>query len=289
MTRRAWARAAVAADATAALALAYMVFESQWLRLVEHEVSAAGLPPDLDGFTVLQLSDLHAGSRPSLNLRVARKAVALAAAARPDLIVITGDLVTGPSRLPQLGTLLSDLGGLPGCRGVFAVLGNHDHGDVKVVRVPPVDLADLRSTLDDAGVRLLTNECVSVAVGEAAVQVCGVDDLRLGHGDLDAVAEALDRSPGTLRLLLSHYGDVARRLAPGDVALVLSGDTHGGQICVPTPHGPVPLSSPAAAYRSGFYDVGGVRLFVSVGVGTSFLPFRFFCRPQVDLFRFRPA
>ena len=282
MTRSAWVRAAAASSAAAALTLLYMVFESQWLRLAEHDVAVDDLSPDLEGFTVVQLSDLHAGSGPSLNMRTIRRAVALTDAARPDLVLITGDLVTGDARLEELMGLLR---GLPAGRGVFAVLGNHDHGETKIVHVPAADL----SRLGEAGVRLLGDECVRLQVGDGAVQVCGVDDIRHGYGDVAPVLAALDRTPGVLRLLLSHYGEVAWRCAPGDFALVLSGDTHGGQICVPTPRGPVPLSSPTAPFRDGFYDVDGVRVFVSRGVGTSFLPFRLFCRPQVDVFRFRRA
>jgi uncharacterized protein len=279
------ARAAAALGAAAALALCYLLYESQWLRVVEHVLELPDLAPDLDGFTVVQLSDLHAGSRPSFNLRAVRKAVDETRRTGPDLIVITGDLVTGASRLDEL---CDELRRLPESRGVFAVLGNHDHGVMKLVKAPPVDLSGLGA----AGVRLLTDECVSVAVGAATLQVCGVDDVVNGYGHIEPVLGALDRTKGTLRLLLSHYGDVAEFLAPDDFALVLSGDTHGGQICLPVPGvagGRIMLSQPRARFREGFYDEAGVRVFVSRGVGTSFLPFRLLCRPEIVVFRLRRA
>ena len=277
------ARAAAALCAAAALALCYLLYESQWLRTVEHELRLADLPPDLDGFTIVQLSDLHAGSRPSLNLRTIRKAIDETRRIAPDLIVITGDLVTGASRV---GPLYAELRRLPAARGVFAVLGNHDHGEIKLRRAA---LADL-SGLGECGVRLLDDECVSLTVGEATLQVCGVDDVKHGYGDIDAVLAALDRRPGTLPLLLSHYGEVAERLTPGDVALVLSGDTHGGQICLPAPgtrRGRIMFSQPRARFREGFYDEAGTLVYVSRGVGTSFLPFRLLCRPEIVVFRLR--
>ena len=278
-------RAAAALCAAAALPLLYLLFESQWLRTVEHELALPDLPPDLDGFTFVQLSDLHVGSRPSFNLRTLHKAVDQTRPVAPDLIVITGDLVTGASRLDEL---YNELRRLPACRGVFAVQGNHDHGVMKLVREPATDL----SNLDEAGVRLLTDECVSLEVGAATLQVCGVDDVMHGYGSIEPVLEALDRRPGTVRLLLSHYGEVAERLAPGDVALVLSGDTHGGQICLPVPGvrgGRVMLSQPRARYREGFYHEDGTLVYISRGLGTSFLPFRLLCRPEIVVFRLRRA
>ena len=286
MTRpRHGGRAAAALGAAAALSLCYLLYESQWLRTVERELRLADLPPDLDGFTVVQLSDLHVGSRPSFNLRTFRKAVDETRRIAPDLIVITGDLVTGGSRLEEL---YAELRRLPPSRGVFAVLGNHDHGEMKLVRAPAADL----SRLAGSGVRLLTDDCVSLPVGSATLQVCGVDDVVNGYGDIDRVLGALDRRPGTVRLLLSHYGDVAGRLAPGDVAVVLSGDTHGGQICLPAPGvrgGRIMLSQPRARFREGFYDEDGTLVYVSRGVGTSFLPFRLLCRPEIVVFRLRRA
>ena len=277
------ARAAAALCAAAALALCYLLYESQWLRVVEHDLPVADLPPDLEGFTIVQLSDLHAGSRPSFNLRAIRKAVDATRRAAPDLIVITGDLVTGDSRVEEL---YAELCRLPAARGVFAVLGNHDHGEVKLQRAAVADL----SRLGECGVRLLSDECVSLAVGDATLQVCGVDDVKHGYGDPAAVRAAFDRRPGTVRLLLSHYGEVAEHLSPGDVALVLSGDTHGGQICLPLPGrrgGRIMLSQPRARFREGFYDEDGALVYVSRGVGTSFLPFRLLCRPEIVVFRLR--
>jgi len=276
-------RAAAALGAAAALSLCYLLYESQWLRVVEHVLELPDLPPDLDGFTVVQLSDLHAGSRPSFNMRAVRKAVDETRRIAPDLIVITGDLVTGASHLDGL---YGELRRLPEARGVFAVLGNHDHGVMKLVKAPPADLSGLAG----AGVRLLIDECVSVTVGAATVQICGVDDVVNGYGHIESVLAALDRRQGTLRLLLSHYGEVAADLAPDDFALTLSGDTHGGQICLPVPKaygGRIMLSQPRARFREGFYDEDGARVFVSRGIGTSFLPFRFLCRPEIVSFRLR--
>jgi uncharacterized protein len=231
----------------------------------------------LDGLTVVQLSDFHAGFAPSLNLRATRKAVDLALAAEPDLVVITGDFAGGPAGLDVLRRQLLRL--RPPL-GVFGVLGNHDHGDSKAPFVRPVAPA----AIADCGVRLLTNEALSVSIDGATVQVAGVDDTDGGHDDLPAVLERLDRRPGVLRLLLSHHADVVKGTAPGDFHMTFAGDTHGGQICLPVPGRRILLSELHAEFAEGAYDIGGRPLYVSRGVGTSMLPFRAFCRPEVVVF-----
>ena len=220
---------------------------------------------------------MHVGFQPSLNLRATRKAFAMAREAAPDLIVITGDLVCGAGRLDELK---AELATLSAPLGVYAVLGNHDHGETKSPGVPPVDFGDLSRV----GVRLLANEAVTVEHRGAAVQICGIDDWQHGYADLPAVLAQLDRRPGTLRLLLSHYAEAALAASPGDFALTLSGDTHGGQICLPWFGGRLMLSQPLAPFREGLYEIDGRRLYVTRGIGTSFLPLRFLCRPEVVVF-----
>jgi predicted MPP superfamily phosphohydrolase len=168
---------------------------------------------------------------------------------------------------------------------VFAVLGNHDHGDSKAPLVRPIDPA----FITECGVRLLINEVVSVRRGGACIQIGGVDDSTGGHDDLPVVLAALDRRPNVLRLLLTHHAEVALQAAPGDFHMALAGDTHGGQIRVPFPGGSVPLSDLGARFVEGSHDAGGRPLYVTRGVGTSFLPFRAFCRPEIVVFRVETA
>jgi predicted MPP superfamily phosphohydrolase len=247
------------------------------VRRVDRALPAPGVAAALDGLTVVQLSDFHVGFVPSLNLRATRRAVDLALAARPDLVLVTGDFAGGLAGLDELRRQLLRL--RPPL-GVFGVLGNHDHGDSKAPFVRPTDPAFIEA----CGVRLLTNEAVSVDAGEATVQVAGVDDTDGGHDDLPAVLEQLDRRQGVLRLLLSHHAKVVRQAAPGDFHLTLAGDTHGGQICLPLPGRRIMLSDLGAEFAEGAYDVGGRPLYVTRGVGTSMLPFRAFCRPEIVVF-----
>ncbi len=248
------------------------------MRRVDRRLAAPAASAALDGLVVVQLSDFHAGLTPSFNLRATRKAVDLALAARPDLVLITGDFAGGPH---GAGELQRQLRRLRAPLGVFGVFGNHDHGDSKAPFVYPTD----PRVIEDAGVRLLTNETAIIETGAGAVvQIAGVDDTDGGHDDLPAVLARLDRRPGVLRLLLSHHADVVKRTAPDDFHLTLSGDTHGGQICLPLPGRRILLSDLSAEFVEGAYDVGGRSLYVTRGVGTSMLPFRAFCRPEIVVF-----
>jgi hypothetical protein len=199
-------------------------------------------------------------------------------AAQPELIAITGDVAGGPANIDALARLL---GTLRAPLGVYAVLGNHDHGASKVPFAREVELVDL------GGVRLLANETVTVERGGARLQVCGVDDWKHGFADLPRVMWQLDHSVHTGRLLLSHYGEAALEMPPGSFDLTLSGDTHGGQICLPWFGGPIMLSQPRARFTHGLYLAEGRLIHISRGIGTSLLPFRLLCRPEVVLLRLR--
>jgi uncharacterized protein len=259
-------------------ALSYMAFESQWVRRVEFTVGVAGLHPDLQGLTIAHLSDPHAGFRPSFNMRAARIAFDLAMAEHPDVIAVTGDLAGGEANLDGIKALLATL---HAPLGVYAVLGNHDHGRSKAPFTRAVDFSDL----GDYGVRLLSNETLTVSRGSARVQICGVDDVKHGFGDLQPVLEQLDRDPATLRLLFSHYAEAALVAPAASFHLTLSGDTHGGQICVPWFGGPVMFSQPRAQFKDGLYDRDGRLIHVTRGIGTSLLPLRLLCRPEAAIIR----
>jgi uncharacterized protein len=276
---RNWLRAAAALDAAAALSLAYMLFEAQWVRRVDRRLEAPGVAPRLDGLTVVQLSDFHAGFTPSFNRRATRKAVDMTLAAEPDLVVFTGDFATGPRGLDALEIQLRRLVAAAPL-GVYAVLGNHDHGDSKAPFVSKIDPAFIRA----CGVRLLLNDVATLDHQGAVIALGGVDDSDGGHDDLPAVLAALERRPGSLRLLLSHHAAVVRQTSPGDFHLTLAGDTHGGQICLPVPGRRILLSDLSAPFAEGDYDVDGRRLYVTRGVGTSMLPLRAFCRPEIVVF-----
>jgi predicted MPP superfamily phosphohydrolase len=269
--------AVLVAVALAAVAgLGWMLFEAQWVELLEREVRIEGLPPELDGLTVLHLSDFHLGTV-SLNARTLRKAVDWAESEPPDLVAITGDLV---SRRRGERTLRAALERLRPRHGTYAVLGNHD---VATTRDPFSSPADLTG-LEEHGARLLEHDAVTFEVAGRTVQVAGADPRRRRKG----LHELADPEAG-LRILLIHFPDEVRSLAAGDFHLILAGHLHGGQICLPTPRGKVRLEHLRAPYWEGLFELPVGALHVSRGLGTSFVPFRLLARPEATRLTLRAA
>lgn len=247
---------------------AWSLFESQWLERIELEVPLEGLVPELDGLTVLHLSDFHLGS-PSLNARALERLLAWADEEPCDLAVVTGDLLT---RRGGEGRLAVALGRLRPRYGVFAVLGNHD---VAATRDPFSEPTDAGAVVE-AGAVLLEDSAATVAVGGRRVQVVGLDPVDWKERRPERLADP----DADLRILLAHFPDVADRLPPGAFHLILAGHLHGGQICLPAPGGKLRLEHLRAPYWEGLHRVPAGVLHVSRGIGTSFVPFRLLARPE---------
>jgi predicted MPP superfamily phosphohydrolase len=261
--------------ALAALAvLSYGWFEAGWLRYRVLEVAIDGLPAALDGLRIAHLSDFHLGVR-SRGRVATERAVAWVASRRPDLVCITGDLVSRPRGVPLLVQLLGTL------ERPLVILGNHD---VAITRDPFSRAAELDGIQGVAS--LLRDDAVVIERAGTRIQVVGVDAANYSRGTVRPAALA-DPTAG-LRIVLCHFPEIVRTLAPGVFQLVLSGHLHGGQIVVPYPGGKVTLAHPSARFVSGPYSAAGGILHVSPGTGTTFVPFRFFARPEVTELVLRP-
>jgi uncharacterized protein len=261
------------AGISAGAAAAWSLFEAQWVERRRLDVPVPRLPAALEGFRVLHLSDLHLGTL-SLAGRALDRAVEWAEEERPDLVAVTGDLVTRRGGREKLEELLSRL---PVRHGIFAVLGNHDVDDARDPFTRPTDLSDLRA----GGTVLLRDDERAFAVDGARVQVVGVDPATYREG-ASRPAERADAA-ADLRVLLCHFPDIVRTLPAGVFDLVLAGHYHGGQICVPSPWGKVRLKDLRGTYWEGAYEAGGATLHVSRGLGTSLVPFRLLARPEATL------
>ena len=240
-------------------------FEAGWVRRRSLHVWLSGLPEELDGLRVVHLSDFHLGF-PSRGERAVERALRWTAARGADLVLITGDLLWRPSAEPRLRELL-DL--VPGS---LAVLGNHDfaHSRDPFSRASPV--SDLASTT------VLFDEARTLELRGRRVQVVGVDPRTYQFG-VSRPAELADPD-ADLRILLCHFPSVIDRLPPGVFHLVLAGHLHAGQIVLPYGRGKVRLAHLRWTYAEGLYRHPGGVLHVSPGLGTTFVPFRFFARPE---------
>lgn len=263
--------------ALAVLAVALLVwgaFEAGWLRCRVLDVEIDGLPEELDGLRIAHLSDFHLGVR-SRGRVATEKAVAWVVRRRPDLVCITGDLASSPNGVPLLVRLLGTLD------RPYVILGNHDVAATRDPFSRPADLAELGGVAN-----LLLDEAALVERRGRRIQVVGVDPRTYSAGAARPW-ELADRSVD-LRILLCHFPGIERVLQPGAFHLVLAGHLHAGQIVVPHPGGRVSLAHPGARFSSGVYATEGGLMHISPGTGTTFVPFRFFARPEVTELVLRP-
>jgi hypothetical protein len=234
---RAAARATVAVDVDRRLALsrmmaaaagviglglsgAGMVSALSRIGVVKVRVPLAKLPASLEGYAIVQMTDVHVG--PTIGLDFIEQLVATANAEQPDMVVITGDLVDGS--VAQLGALVAPLARLKARDGVYFVTGNHEYysgADAWIAHL---------STL---GIRVLRNERIAIG-GSGGFDLAGVDDTSAhnfggGHGQ-DVARAVSGRDPERLLVLLAHQPKAIFDAVRHAVDLQISGHTHGGQI-----------------------------------------------------------
>ena len=223
------------------------------------------LPPEFDGFTLLHLSDLHLDSLPEFPQRLAEKVRDL----EYDLCVLTGDyrfLTHGPydKALEGLDRLRRAID-----KETFAVLGNHD-------------TLLMAQSIESLGIKLLLNEHVRIERKGQAIYLAGIDDPHyFGADNLEkAYASIPDES---VSLLLSHSPEIYRHAAYVGFDFMMCGHTHAGQICLP---GGVGLAYNSAAPRytgAGPWSFDLMRGYTSAGTGSSVVPARFNCPPEITL------
>jgi predicted MPP superfamily phosphohydrolase len=216
----------------------------------DYDVRLAGLPANLDGTTLVAMSDLHLGS--VLGERWLAARVEQVQALRPNIVVLLGDLLEGHGHAE--GDLAADLRRLSAPLGVWAVTGNHEsHGG----RGASARL------LEDTGFQVLHDRWAEVWPG---LVIAGVDDLtsrrRSGRGG-DPVGQALSGRPPGATILLSHTPWEAEKAAAAGVGLMLGGHTHGGQIW-PLDY----LTRTVYPLLGGRYEVDGMPVIVCRGTGT---------------------
>ncbi|MDX6413281.1 MAG: uncharacterized protein QOH23_691 [Gaiellaceae bacterium] len=270
-----WAsRVGALVGGVAGAALGWGWFEAGWVRLRSVDVALPRLPEDLVGLRIAHLSDFHFGL-PSRGTVAARRAVDWVAERRPDLVVITGDLVSRPKGEAFLREQLGRLD------RPFVVLGNHDVQHSRDPFSRSAGLAELSPA------RLLVDESATVELRGHRVQIVGVDPRAYRQGS-SRPWELVDDT-ADLRILLCHFPYVLSFLPPGAFDLVLSGHMHDGQIAIPLGRNrKFRFAHPNVRFATGLYERAGGTMHVSPGLGTTFVPFRFFARPEATELVLKP-
>lgn len=259
----------MAAAAGGCAAVDALALEPSCLEVTRHDVAVAGLPRHLDGFAIAQITDAHLTGLGKVEEAIARAI----RAEQVQLVALTGDIIDAARRLPLLEDFCSALRGEG--RTLVATLGNWEHW----AGILP---SDLRRSYARAGARLLVNESHTLSDG---LQLCATDD---DTGGTIELADALRGSGADARILLTHspgfLDALPRETAP--FALTMAGHTHGGQIRLGP--GLVPFVPPGSGrFVAGWYELAIGRVYVSRGTGTSILPARFTCRPELPIYRLR--
>ncbi|RED89303.1 metallophosphoesterase [Cohnella phaseoli] len=254
------------------------------LRIVRHTIRSPRIPPSFDGVTIAQFSDIHLS--PAYSLKRLGKLVEAVNSLHADLVVFTGDLHDArrndniakydPSPL---------LAGIQARLGKFAVYGNHDFGYERKLR-------SSGAFLSRGGFSVLINSTQRIEHTDGDyITISGLDDYVLGKPNAAKTIARLEDD--RFHVLLVHEPDMADRLIRYPIDLQLSGHSHGGQVRLPL-LGPLVRTKLGSKYVGGMYRIGGrhrdkrpYRLYVNRGIGTTRIPIRLFCAPELTVFTLR--
>ena len=230
-----------------------------------NEVRSAALPSLFDGYTILHISDMHV----DMNEAAMHHLIELVEGMQYDLCVLTGDY-----RGKTFGPFEAALEGVAKVRAhlkepIYGVLGNHD-----TIRMVPA--------MEAMGIRMLLNECEVIVRGDHRIFLAGIDDAHFFR--VDNIEKAALQIPNDeFSILLSHTPEVYRQATHAHFNLMLSGHTHGGQLCLP---GSIPIKLEALLPRrmgAGAWQCHDMSGYTSVGAGSSVVPVRLNCPPEITL------
>ncbi len=238
---------------------------AQCIQIRHNDIRLKDLPSLFDGFTILHISDMHVDMNPGAMLRL----IELLQGVKHDICILTGDY-----RAKTFGPFSAALEGLRKVRAhfkqpVYGVLGNHD-----TIRMVP--------GLEEMGIRMLLNESEKIVRGSQHIHLAGIDDAHYYRAD--NIEKAASQIPDDeFSVLLSHTPEIYRQAAHAGFRLLLSGHTHGGQVCLP---GSIPITLDSVLPRSmgsGPWRYHAMVGYTSVGAGSSIVAVRFNCPPEITL------
>ena len=256
----------------------YMViFEPNNIKIEKQILAIENLPQSFEGVRIVHLTDLHSlwfGWREKKILQILEEL-------EPDFVFLTGDFVDPMTKLitdrelNSVKVFWQELGEKYENR-IFAVLGNHDP-------------QSLKNLLEKSGINVLDNENKKLKRDKEFIFLIGVDDPRTGRDDLSRATKGIQENRP--KILLAHAPDIISEAVEKRIDLVLVGDTHGSQVNIPILN-PIlkylkPLTKYGRKYTSGLFRVKDTYLYVNRGIGTSLIPIRFNCPPEIALIELR--
>ncbi|HEV8592395.1 MAG TPA: metallophosphoesterase [Pyrinomonadaceae bacterium] len=280
------------------LALAYSYFiEPQRLVANVSELPIKNFDKTFDGLKIVAIGDIHGGSNGADADKI-RRVVELSNEQNPDIVVLLGDYVShsnvsglsssSPVAMP-MSAVADNLSGLTAKYGVFAVLGNHDgfYGDDLVTK-----------ELERVRYKVLRNQIATIEKDGRTLRLLGLNDhFKLNFwttfdSDIRKVVKD-DGSSGDI-IVLEHSPDILfvlnyYKTLGDDLKLVLAAHTHGGQVWLPILERPIIPNSYGQKYAAGHVYDGGKDMYVTTGVGTSVLPFRFMVPPEIAVLTIRSS
>jgi hypothetical protein len=269
MIRRQRKKRLLALTATLVEAARNVHNEARDIEVVHQPIYLRHLPEKFDGYTIIQLSDIHHGSL--VEAAHIRAAVETINQLEPDLVVLTGDYVTHSQAYIEPCAEL--LGQLQAQDGIFAVLGNHDFW---------TDAEQITRAFTRQRVDMLRNTHTHLKRDGESLALAGVDDSTTRQDDLRAALRGVQ--VGAPTVLLSHNPRLIRQAARMSVDLMLSGHTHGGQIRLAARKDRKPQW---LRFWRGHGQLGQTQLYVNRGLGTVIVPVRYQCPPEITVIEFR--
>lgn len=258
---------------------AFLYYQNNAISITTIKLSSSKLPHNFEAYRIVQLSDLHNKLFGKEQRRIIRKINKL----KPDLIVVTGDLIDSRRYDEEISLIL--MRGIVDIAPVYYVTGNHEQSSGR--------FGGLEKKLLDAGVHVLRNANDTIKLGDGVVRLVGVDDPifnKTEDGDVDKINrhlqlayEGLD-NPDAYTILLSHRPELFSIYEQHGIDLTLAGHAHGGQFIIPFVGGVIaPEQGFWPRYYAGKYESGQSVMIVNRGLGNSVIPQRLFNRPEIVL------
>lgn len=250
------------------IVLVFLVIQNKWIVVSQYSVVNERIPEDFDGFRVVQVSDFHNAKFGKNNIILVEKIMKL----KPDIIVITGDLIdSNDTNIPVAIELSKQLVQIA---PTYYVTGNHENWLVRD------DKQELLEKLANTGVVNLKNEALDLKRNDSSICLIGLNDENLSDETLTKITKNLDQD--SYKILLAHEPQHFERYAKSSVDLVLSGHAHGGQFRFPIVGGLyAPDQGFQPKYSKGLYREGDSSMIVSAGLGNSVIKVRLLNHPDL--------